>query len=63
MQRIDGETSLHQLAAQKDKVAELEHSLTQILELSQRESEHFGGERTDIAERAKETLTKLNNKC
>lgn len=59
MQRIDGETPLHQLAAQKDRVAELEHALAQVLVLSQRDSEHFGGQRKDIAERAKETL---NNK-
>lgn len=42
--------------AAKDRIEKLEHALTQILELSKRDSEHFGGQRKDIAERAKETL-------
>ena len=39
-----------------NRVEELEHALTQVLELAQRDSECFGGQRKDIAERAKETL-------
>lgn len=60
MQRIDGETPLHQLAQQKERVLELEHALTQVLELAGRDSEHFGSKRDDIAERAKETLNNLS---
>ena len=45
-----------------DRTQELEHALTQVLELSQRDSEHFGGKRNDISERVKETLKKCANK-
>ena len=58
MQRIKGETPLHQLVTQKNRVAELEHALTQALELSKRDSDHFGSKRDDIAARIKETLNK-----
>ena len=56
MQRISGETPLHQLANANDRIAHLEHALAQALELSLRDSEHFGGKRTDIAARIKESL-------
>lgn len=39
-----------------DRVSKLEHALTQILELAESDSTHFGSQRKDIAERAKETL-------
>lgn len=39
-----------------DRIAELEHALTQVLELASRDSEHFGGKRKDIIERIKESL-------
>jgi hypothetical protein len=58
MQRINGETPLHQLAQKNERVLELEHALNQVLELSNRDSEHFGGKRSDISERARETLNK-----
>jgi hypothetical protein len=56
MQRIEGETPLHQLAQQKDRVQALEHALTQVLTLANRGSDDFGGPRPDIAERVKEAL-------
>jgi hypothetical protein len=39
-----------------DRVAELEHALTQALQLAQRDSDTFGGKRKDIVERIKEVL-------
>jgi hypothetical protein len=47
MQRINGDTPLHQLAKQNERVDVLEHALSQILELSNPDSnirfdlEHF----------------------
>jgi hypothetical protein len=40
----------------QNQVDYLTHALTQVLELSQRHSEHFGAPRKDITERAKESL-------
>ena len=39
-----------------DRLVELEHALTQVLDLSKRSSEHFGPPRRDITERAKEAF-------
>jgi len=40
----------------EDRVLELEHALAQVVTLAERDSETFGGARTDIAARAKENL-------
>lgn len=42
----------------KDRIGELEHALAQVLTLAERDSETFGGKRSDIAARTKETLFK-----
>jgi hypothetical protein len=47
MQKSDGETPLHQLAAAKDRIESLEHALKQALELSLRDSERFDAKRKD----------------
>lgn len=56
MQKVSGETPLHQLAKANEKIECLEHAMTQAMELALRDSEHFGGKRTDIAARIKESL-------
>lgn len=39
-----------------NKAESLEHALTQVKQLAEKDSEHFGPARKDIAERAQETL-------
>ena len=45
----------------QNQVDYLIHALTQVLELSQRHSDHFGAPRKDITERAKESLVGAQN--
>ena len=51
---------LHSIATRiaflEDKAESLQHALTQVKQLAEQNSEHFGPARKDIAERAQETL-------
>lgn len=47
------------IASAEDKAESLEHALTQVKQLAEKDSEHFGSARKDIAERANETLKTL----
>lgn len=58
MQRIDGETPLHQLEEKKERVLELEQTLAQILDLANQDAEHFGSKRKDIADLIKDKINK-----
>lgn len=45
------------IANAEEKAESLEHALTQVKQLAEKGSEHFGPARLDIAERANEALT------
>lgn len=47
------------IACAEEKSESLEHALTQVQQLAEKDSEHFGPARKDIADRAKETLKKM----
>lgn len=47
------------IACAEEKAESMEHALTQVKQLAERDSEHFGSARKDIVERADETLKKV----